>query len=234
MKRKIALLFTCEHASNNIPKPYAAMLNIKKDTLDSHCGFDLGAKKVCEMLAKHFKSDKFLGETSRLLVDLNRSVRNRACFSVYSKKLDKKIQADILETYYFPFRSAVESKISQLIQKKYLVFHVSVHSFTPSLNGKKRNNAIGLLYDSKRRYEAEFASSWRETLKALGQFSVRMNYPYLGTADGHTTALRKKFSVKHYVGLELEINQALLNPQSQQFDNSLISALYFSLAAVCQ
>ena len=39
---------------------------------------------------------------------------------------------------------------------------------------------------------------------------VRRNYPYRGAADGLTTALRRLFKPKDYLGLEIEINQALL------------------------
>ena len=35
-----------------------------------------------------------------------------------------------------------------------------------------------------------------------------MNYPYTGTSDGHTTALRGKFPQTRYAGLEFEFNQA--------------------------
>lgn len=34
-----------------------------------------------------------------------------------------------------------------------------------------------------------------------------MNYPYRGRADGFTTQLRKRFPIKAYAGVELEVNQ---------------------------
>jgi hypothetical protein len=39
---------------------------------------------------------------------------------------------------------------------------------------------------------------------------VRRNYPYLGVGDGLRTALRGVFSEEEYIGIELEVNQALL------------------------
>ena len=41
----------------------------------------------------------------------------------------------------------------------------------------------------------------------LPDLSIRCNYPYKGNADGFTTYLRKQFSEKKYLGIELEINQ---------------------------
>jgi hypothetical protein len=38
---------------------------------------------------------------------------------------------------------------------------------------------------------------------------VKKNYPYRGWTDGLTTTLREQFPAKRYVGLELEVNQAL-------------------------
>jgi hypothetical protein len=36
---------------------------------------------------------------------------------------------------------------------------------------------------------------------------VRRNYPYRGWSDGLTTALRRRFAERAYVGIELEVNQ---------------------------
>jgi predicted N-formylglutamate amidohydrolase len=89
------------------------------------------------------------------------------------------------------------------------VFHLSIHTFTPSLNGEVRNCEIGILYDPKRKNEALFAKNLKQTLKNHFQgIRVRMNYPYKGISDGHTTHLRKIFDQKSYAGIELEINQA--------------------------
>jgi hypothetical protein len=39
---------------------------------------------------------------------------------------------------------------------------------------------------------------------------VRRNYPYTGKSDGFTAYLRKRFDADRYVGVELEINQAIV------------------------
>jgi hypothetical protein len=38
---------------------------------------------------------------------------------------------------------------------------------------------------------------------------VKKNYPYRGWTDGLTTTLRGKFPARRYVGIEIEVNQAL-------------------------
>jgi hypothetical protein len=42
------------------------------------------------------------------------------------------------------------------------------------------------------------------------EWRVRRNYPYRGDADGLTTHLRERLPAREYVGVELEVNQALV------------------------
>ena len=49
---------------------------------------------------------------------------------------------------------------------------------------------------------------------ADGELKIRRNFPYLGTADGFTTFLRKQFDGKYYAGVEIEINQHFLGKKS--------------------
>lgn len=93
--------------------------------------------------------------------------------------------------------------------------HVAVHSFTPELDGEVRNAEIGLLYDSRRKQEAELCRRWAANLRRLDPgLRVRFNYPYSGAADGLTTALRQRHPETRYLGIELEINQALVGSKS--------------------
>lgn len=91
-----------------------------------------------------------------------------------------------------------------------LIVHVSVHTFAPVLDGVRRVTDVGLLYDPRRRPEQAFCAHWQQTLQAADRPPrVRRNYPYLGRADGLTTALRKRHGPARYLGVELEVNQAI-------------------------
>lgn len=88
--------------------------------------------------------------------------------------------------------------------------HLSVHSFTPILDGRVRRADVGLLYDPARRSEVELCRRWRLGLRdRFPGRSILMNSPYRGTSDGFTTDLRTRYSPARYVGIELEINQKL-------------------------
>lgn len=209
------LFFTCEHGGNQIPLEFKKLFTPYKTLLNSHRGYDIGILDVFKKFTNEFDAESFYSDNSRLLIELNRSPHHKNLFSEITKPLNKDIKQYIVDKYYKPFRTEVESKIEKFIKKKINVFHISFHSFTPELNGKVRNADIGLLYDPKSEQEKEFCIKWKkEIAKINSELMVRFNYPYLGIADGFTSFLRKKFGYKFYGGIELEINQKLLNNKS--------------------
>ena len=90
------------------------------------------------------------------------------------------------------------------------VLHLALHSFTPVLDGCMRTADLGLLYDPKHQAEKDLALSLQQILSHTTDLRVRRNYPYRGNADGLTTTLRQTFTARDYLGLEIELNQALL------------------------
>jgi predicted N-formylglutamate amidohydrolase len=107
------------------------------------------------------------------------------------------------------------------------VVHVAVHSFTPKLDGKVRNADLTLLYDSRRTQEAALCRRWGAILRRLNPgLRLRYNYPYRGAADGLTTWLRRRHSQQSYLGVELEINQALVQTRGwRRFQQQIASSL---------
>jgi predicted N-formylglutamate amidohydrolase len=200
------LLISCEHAVNRIPKTYAPYFVDAQPLLNTHYGVDFGAMHVAKKLAQALSCPLFLATTSRLLIEYNRSLHHPRCFSEVTKTLSPLMKKDIIDRYYMPYRNHILTAVQEGIKQAHVVLHLSIHSFTPELHGKKRNNDIGLLYDPKRTGEYNLARLWKAYLSPYG-YRVRMNYPYLGTGDGLVTALRKQFSQSQYLGFEIEINQ---------------------------
>lgn len=201
------IIITCEHGGNKIPAKYAPFFKGKKAVLNSHRGYDIGSIFLFELLSKKADYSNY-SDVSRLLVELNRSLHHKKLFSEYTEALALEEKQSILSAYYFPYRNEVEKKINSWIKNKHRVLHISVHSFIPELDGVKRNNDIGFLFDSGRKFERDICKKWKSTLLSLApDLIIRFNYPYLGKADGFTTYLRKKFNEKQYLGIELEVNQ---------------------------
>jgi predicted N-formylglutamate amidohydrolase len=205
MGAKISWVVTCEHASNKVPLKYESLI----PCLSTHRGYDIGAKRYAERLAKGIGAKLFLGTHTRLLIDLNRSETNPGLFSEYTKNFSESERKKLCSLYHKPFRKKVHDYIAREIKEGSLVIHLSCHSFTPELHGRLRDMDVGILYDPHRSKEKAFAKRWKVELQKSTSLALRLNAPYRGTSDGHTTFLRLCFSQKQYIGIEIEVNQRL-------------------------
>ena len=202
----LKLFLSCEHGGHQIPKMYQHLFVNSQDVLESHRGWDIGALALFDAMNNQPVCFSHYSEISRLLVDLNRSQHKRSLFSAYTKGLSGKEKQEILNEFYFPFRTLFANKIAEVVDDNHEVFHVSVHSFTPMLKAEVRNADIGLLYNPTHGREREIAIQWKSVLNAnFSHLRVRFNYPYLGKSDGHVAPLRQKFG-NAYAGIELEMN----------------------------
>lgn len=202
-------VITCEHGGNHIPQAYQHLFSSEEAQalLQTHRGIDLGALDLFRALANRAADFSIFSTDSRLLIELNRSIGHPSLYSRFTKGLNFSEKQRLLQQYYFPYRNAVEEAIQTFIANGHEVVHISVHSFTPELNGEVRNADIGLLYDPSNPLEKAFCQHWKQQLKQdAPSLKVRMNYPYLGTSDGLTRWLRRQFP-QNYAGIELEVNQ---------------------------
>lgn len=203
-----ALVFSCEHGGNRIPPRYKTYFVKYQAELASHLGYDIGALALARDFAQVFDSKLIAATTSRLLIDLNRSLGHRDLHFGVLKKAPQAVRDEIVERYYRPYRDAVHSELARLRKRARRVIHVSVHTFAPALHNVERSADIGLLYDPRREREQTLVFDWQRALRAaMPDMKVRRNYPYAGRADGLTTALRRLHDDDVYAGIELEVNQ---------------------------
>jgi predicted N-formylglutamate amidohydrolase len=147
---------------------------------------------------------------TRLLADPNRSRHHPRVFSEFTRVLPAVERDRILAQHWAPHRARVEAEVVRGLGAGRRVLHVAVHSFTPVLEGVARATDVGLLYDPARRAERRLCTRWQELLRSEApDLRVRRNHPYRGTADGLTTALRRRFGPR-YLGIELEVSQKVL------------------------
>lgn len=221
---------TCEHGGNFIPAEFSYLFKNAENELNSHRGIDFGALDLFRELQPYADFSQFQ-EVSRLLVEMNRSQENPDLFSEFTDILSSSEKEEILRKYYFPYRNQVEKYIFQKIEEGQEVFHLSVHSFTPEFNGEIRNTDLGFLFDPEREREEEICEFWKKKIHVQNpKVITKYNYPYLGTADGFTTFLRKRFP-KNYSGIELEVNQKFVSGNKMEpnlkyeIRNSLLEVL---------
>lgn len=176
------LILTCEHASALIPEQYQN-LGLKEKDLETHIARDKGCKELTIALAEKLGCCAFLGNYSRLLIDLNRRENEEELIvSVSDKKIipsNENISEEEkqyrLKTYYRPYYQAVLDKISSLKRQGIQPRLFSVHGFTPQLKGGTfRPWNAGILY-------LEPTPLSQKLLKGLGIYpglKVDSNVPY--------------------------------------------------------
>lgn len=203
-------IVTCEHASPLIPESCRSDLVPYAAEQESHRLFDWGAAEVARPLARSLGAPLFLGDVCRLAIDLNRSLDNPELHAPPIRDGDPSRRARLAETRYKPFREAARAAADDAVAQCGRVLHLSVHTFTPILDGAARSVDIGILFDPDRAEENQLGLAWIEALRAARpDLRVHPNQPYEGKADGHTTALRAVYPSDKYIGIEIELSQAL-------------------------
>ena len=203
---------TCEHGGNQIPAAYRAAFagGDAQAALASHRGWDPGALEFAREVAAALKAPLFFSETSRLLIDLNRSLGHPRSFSEWSRGFDATTKQQIIDAHFTPHRTAVTNAIAERTEGRRRVLHLAIHSFTPIMDGVVRNAELGLLYDPARPAERGLCAAWKKSFVSLAPSSpARLNYPYKGTSDGLTPVLRRQFSDAQYAGIEVEFNHGV-------------------------
>ncbi len=228
-ERALRALISAEHGGNDVPAPYGPLFRHRKALLASHRGWDPGSAELARSLSNALDAPCHVATVTRLLVDLNRSPTNPAVFSEVTRTLPRDERARLLARYHTPHRDRVETAVTALVAEGHDVLHLGVHSFTPVLRGVARRADLALLYDPARASERVVAAAWTRRLReALPDFRVRRNHPYRGSSDGLTTTLRRRFPVDRYLGIEIEVSQALVG-ENGAFPARIVRALLDTL-----
>ncbi len=179
-------LITCDHASNRVPEEVnGGDLGLPASEMGRHIAYDIGAAGVTRHLARLLGAPAVLSNFSRLVIDPNRGADDP---TLVMKLYDGTIipanrDADAGEVarrkalYYDPYDHA----LSEACGDRPDLALVSVHSFTPRLNGRKpRPWEIGILYA----WDERLSRPLIEALKAEGDLTVGENQPYPGHLPG--------------------------------------------------
>ena len=108
------LVLTCEHGGNDIPDAYKKHFK-NKAILQTHRALDLGALDLFETL-EPLSDASYYSTTSRMLVELNRSLHHKQLFSEFTTNLSNIEKDNIINSYYLPYRTTVENKIRDYIE----------------------------------------------------------------------------------------------------------------------
>lgn len=201
-------MITCEHGGRRVPPRYRPLFAEHRALLATHRGWDCGALQLAREMAAALQAPLHAATTTRLLVDLNRSLGHPRLHGEAVRALGSAERSEIARRYHRPHRERVAGEVRRATEQGRRAVHIASHSFTPVLFGAVRQADVGLLYDPVREGEARLAARWQKALHGrCPALRVRRNYPYAGRADGLTTWLRSLHPAEAYVGIELEVNQ---------------------------
>lgn len=191
-----------------MPPAYRSLFAGQAELLDTHRGWDPGALLLAREMAAAFDAPLFASKTTRLLIDLNRSIGNPELYSEFTQPLPPLARREIVSRHYRPHHEPIEDWVRAAMRQGRRVVHIASHSFTPVLNDHVRTADIGLLYDPRRGSEVALSGRWLDALRhSRPELRLRRNYPYLGRSDGLTFRLRRAYPADVYAGVELEVNQ---------------------------
>ena len=206
------ILLVCDHASSRFPKSLGD-LGLDPFARRCHLAVDIGAGALTEAVAKDLGVTAVLHNYSRLVVDCNRQLMDPGAFLEYGdgilvsgnrnlRQEDKDLRASAL---YWPYHVAIDEQIERLKKSGPPPVMISIHSFTPVLNGESREWQMGVLWDLDEKTRTIFLGGLRDAGYHVGD-----NEPYSGKAP-------QDFTIDHHAeenGLPhigIEIRQDLID-----------------------
>lgn len=177
------VLLICDHASPVIPARYGE-LGLAQDCRYAHVAWDIGAAEVTRGLARRLRCPAVLAGVSRLVIDCNRqpgdptSIPPCSCeVEVPGNRAIDDGEADLrAEQWFWPYHHEIGTVLAHLFRHGTVPAMISIHSFTPRMNGQARPWHVGVLWNR----DPRMAGPVIERLRAQAGLVVGDNEPYSG------------------------------------------------------
>lgn len=214
--RDKGLVLVADHAGRALPDDYGS-LGLPTREFDRHIAYDIGIEPLTRELAAMTGAPAVMAAFSRLLIDVNRGEEDptiirqlydgtviRANYPMSETEREKR-----LDGFYRPYHDAVGSVIASVAQATGRApFIVSLHSFTPSMQGRQRPWHVGILWDMDDRAPKPMI----EMLSADTGIVVGDNEPYDGALRGDT--MYRHAIVNGYAHALIEVRQDLISDKA--------------------
>jgi len=172
-------VLVCDHASNRVPRLLGS-LGLDAVQLADHIGWDPGAADVARRLSTLLDAPLILSGYSRLVIDCNRPLHSAGSIAEQSdgvpvpgnRGLSPLERENRINALFRPYHDAIDRLLDGRTRRPRLL--LSIHSFTPVLNGRPRPWQIGVSHWRDRRLAALMLG----VLAHCGEFTVGDNAPY--------------------------------------------------------
>lgn len=211
--RSGGMLIIGDHASNHVPSDI--QLGIKDKLLEDHIAWDIGVAGVSEAMVGTGNFAAYLGNVSRLVVDLNRYADEPGVIpeisdgiSIPGNEICDNDRRRRIDAYHRPY----QNHLAQILATTRPSLILSLHSFTPQLESRKdeeRPWEIGILYN-----EQEAASKVAIGYLQSQNLIVGDQLPYSGKLLNATMNLHAEGNDIPYIGVEMR--QDLVNDAKGQ------------------
>ncbi|MCV0394505.1 MAG: N-formylglutamate amidohydrolase [Rhizobiaceae bacterium] len=211
----LGLVIIADHARNLLPPAYGT-LGLPASEFERHIAYDIGIEALARALASRTGAPAVMAGFSRLLIDPNRGADDptlirqlydgtviAANYPISPEERERR-----LARCYRPYHRAVSRLIDDVMRASGAApFIFSLHSFTPTMQGRVRPWHAGVLWDSDPRAVRPLL----ERLAAVPDLVVGDNEPYDGALRGDTMYMHA--IVPGYAHALLEIRQDLIADQ---------------------
>jgi predicted N-formylglutamate amidohydrolase len=232
---KASMLLVCDHASQATPHAMGH-IGLDKSAFELHVAWDIGAEDVTRILSEKLDAAAVLAGYSRLLIDVNRQPGDPGSIPEKSEttiipgnfKLSEEQQLARVESFFWPYHQSVAKALAHLWQRGPAPALFSIHSFTPSLGGKKRHWDISVLWNR----DPRLAMPLLEKLKAVEnrRYYVGDNVPYSGRELAYTIDIHA--GAAGLPNCAVEIRQDLIDtPDGAQYWANTLADIFEEILA---
>jgi len=210
---RAAVLLVCDHASRAFPASLRS-LGLTEPATTQHIAWDIGAADLGRALSRRIDAPLVLAGYSRLVIDCNRALTDATSIVAASDGvtipgnvgLTPEAAAQRVRSFFEPYHGAVNAKLEEFRRRAIVPAFLSMHSFTPVMNGLQRPWHIGVLWDR----DARIAVPLLERLSTRKDIVVGDNLPYSGRHPADYTVARhaERAGLPHVC---IEVRQDLLD-----------------------
>jgi len=180
---KADALLICDHASPAIPASLGD-LGLDQGQRRLHIAWDIGVAEVTRRLSRRLDAPAVLSGYSRLVIDCNRQLEDPSSIAQESddipvpgnRGLDEEARRLRAEACFWPYQRAIAGLIASARRRGRVPLLLSLHSFTPVMQGFERPWQIGILSNRDRRV----AGRLLDLLRRDPDLVVGDNEPYDG------------------------------------------------------
>jgi len=205
-----------DHAGNLIPLRLAD-LGLPEEERSRHIGWDIGIGELGPMLAERLDA-VFIRQTySRLVIDCNRDPARADAMPEISDRtiipgnqaLDKAARTARIAAIHTPYQQAIGAEIARRDAAGQGTILVSLHSFTPAMQGIARPWQVGVLHDGG---DTSFAHALLAAFRSNATLTVGDNEPYSMDLIDYTIPRHAYPERRGYA--EIEVRQDLIGNTS--------------------